>query len=89
MENLEYEISAFFFTAPTIPFKSIVNASRITPKTRNVKSVKIVTPSSYAALFYLTTEESFCHCDCKHRGLLVISDSFIMINSPVPECTTL
>lgn len=33
---------------------------------RNKKKKKKVMPSSCNALLYLTTEESFCHCDCKY-----------------------
>lgn len=36
--------------------------------------------------FYLIIEESFCYCDCKYWGLLVLFNSFIMINSFILEC---
>lgn len=67
-----------FFSSPIKPFEfnsSVLSKScdygtkagkRKSNMGRKKKQKNPVMPSSCNALLYLTTEESFCHCDCKY-----------------------
>lgn len=69
MKFFSSPIKLFEFNSSVLPNHAIMGPKLVRENPaweETKKKKKKVMPSSCNALLYLTTEESFCHCDCKY-----------------------